>query len=60
MRRRRWQLKGIDLIRFNERGEMVEFEVMIRPIKALALGEAMGNRIGPQLGRLKQAGIAPG
>jgi len=40
---------------------MVEFEVMIRPIKALAaLGEEMGNRIGPQLGRLKQAGIAPG
>jgi hypothetical protein len=29
-------------------GEMVEFEVMIRPIKALAApGEEMGNRIGP-------------
>ena len=35
---------------------MIEFEVMVRPIKALtALGEEMGNRIGPQLTRLKQA-----
>jgi hypothetical protein len=52
----KWQLKGVDLIRFNEAGEMVEFEVMIRPIKALAaLGEEMGNRIGPQLNQLKQA-----
>jgi hypothetical protein len=52
----KWQLKGIDLIKFSETGEMTEFEVMIRPIKALsALGEEMGNRIGPQLARLKQA-----
>ena len=56
----KWQLKGIDLIRFNERGEMLEFEVMIRPIKALAaLGEEMGNRIGPQLSLLKQTAAAP-
>jgi hypothetical protein len=53
----KWQLKGIDLIRFNEAGEMTEFEVMVRPIKALAaLGEEMGNRIGPQLALLKRAG----
>jgi hypothetical protein len=53
----KWQLKGIDLIKFNDAGEMVEFEVMVRPIKALqALGEEMGNRIGPQLAQLKQAG----
>jgi hypothetical protein len=46
----KWQLRGIDLIKFNEAGEMIEFEVMVRPIKALAaLGEEMGNRIGPQL-----------
>jgi hypothetical protein len=52
-----WQLRGIDLITFNEAGEMIEFEVMIRPLKALqALAEAMGNRIGPELARLKQAG----
>ena len=56
----KWQLKGIDLIKFNEAGEMTEFEVMIRPIKALAaLGEEMGNRIGPQLSQLKQAAGAP-
>ena len=52
----KWQLKGIDLIKFNDAGEMLEFEVMVRPIKALAaLGEEMGNRIGPQLSQLKQA-----
>jgi hypothetical protein len=57
----KWQLKGIDLIKFSETGEMTEFEVMIRPIKALAaLGEEMGNRIGPQLARLKQAAGAEG
>jgi hypothetical protein len=52
----KWQLKGIDLIRFNEAGEMAEFEVMVRPIKALqALGEEMGARIGPQLAKFKAA-----
>jgi hypothetical protein len=56
----KWQLKGIDLIRFNQAGEMIEFEVMVRPIKALAaLGEEMGNRIGPQLAALKQAAGVP-
>ena len=57
----KWQLKGIDLIKFNPSGEMIEFEVMIRPIKALAaLGEEMGNRIGPQLSQLKASAGAPG
>ena len=52
----KWQLKGVDLIKFNASGEMIEFEVMVRPIKALAaLGEEMGNRIGPELIRLKAA-----
>ena len=52
----KWQLKGIDLVKFNDAGEMIEFEVMIRPIKALAaLGEEMGNRTGPELIRLKAA-----
>jgi hypothetical protein len=38
---------------------MTEFEVMVRPIKALqALGEEMGNRIGPQLSQLKAAAAA--
>ena len=40
---------------------MLEFEVMVRPIKALqALGEEMGNRIGPQLSQLKASAGAPG
>ena len=57
----KWQLKGIDLIRFNESGEMVEFEVMIRPIKApAARGKEIGNRIGPQLVPLKQSAGASG
>jgi hypothetical protein len=52
----KFELKGIDLIKFNAEGKMVEFEVMIRPLKALqALAEAMGNRIGPQLMALKSA-----
>ncbi|MEA2887764.1 MAG: hypothetical protein QOD11_2124 [Bradyrhizobium sp.] len=52
----KWQLKGVDLVRFDEQGKMIEFEVMVRPIKALqALGEAMGDRIGPELARLKEA-----
>ena len=56
----KWQLKGIDLVRFDDQGKMIEFEVMVRPIKALqALGEAMGNRIGPQLMQLKAAAAAP-
>jgi hypothetical protein len=55
----KWQLKGIDLIRFDAEGKMLEFEVMVRPIKALqALGEEMGNRIGPELMRLKAAAAA--
>src|ERR1700688_1024617 len=57
----KWQLKGGDLIKFNDLGEMSEFGVMIRPIKALAaLGEEMGNRIGEQLARLKQLAAAQG
>jgi hypothetical protein len=56
----KWQLKGVDLIKFNDAGEMIEFEVMVRPIKALqVLGEEMGNRIGPELSRLKQAAGVP-
>lgn len=56
----KWQFKGVDLIRFDSAGRMVEFEVMIRPFKALeALGAAMGDRIGPELIRLKAAAAAP-
>jgi hypothetical protein len=56
----KWQLRGVDLIKFGESGEMIEFEVMVRPIKALAaLGEEMGNRIGPQLVLLKASAASP-
>ena len=41
------ELKGIDMIRFNEDGKIVEFEVMVRPMSGLqALGEEMGRRVG--------------
>ena len=37
-----FSVKGIDLIRFNEQGKIVEFEVFIRPVKGLqALADAM-------------------
>ena len=40
------QLKGIDMIRFNDQGQIVEFEVMIRPKRGLeALAAQMGERI---------------
>ena len=39
-------LKGIDMIRFNDRGQIIDFEVMIRPMSGLAaLAEQMGIRI---------------
>jgi hypothetical protein len=45
----------------NEAGEMIEFEVMIRPIRALtAPGEEIGNWTRPQLARLKQSAGASG
>ena len=48
------QLKGIDLIRFDSEGRIVDFEVMIRPLSGLqALGEQMGQRIGPLLAAFK-------
>jgi len=44
------QLKGIDLIRFDEGGRITDFEVMIRPASALqALGEEMGRRLAAAL-----------
>jgi hypothetical protein len=43
-------LKGIDLIRFDESGRIVDFEVMIRPFNALsALGAEMGARLAAYL-----------
>lgn len=40
------ELKGIDMIRFDEQGKICEFEVMIRPMSGLqALGEQMARRL---------------
>ncbi|MRV72850.1 nuclear transport factor 2 family protein [Duganella sp. FT92W] len=50
------ELKGIDMIRFDEQGRIVEFEVMVRPLSGLqALGEEMGRRLGPVLAQMKGA-----
>ena len=40
------KLKGIDMIRFNEDGQMIDFEVMIRPKSGIeALATLMGQRM---------------
>jgi hypothetical protein len=50
------QLKGIDLIRFDSEGKIVDFEVMVRPFNGLqALGEEMGKRLGALLPAYKAA-----
>ena len=44
------ELKGIDMVRFDEDGKIVEFEVMIRPMSGLqALGDEMSRRLAPFL-----------
>ena len=48
------QLKGIDFIRFDEDGKIVDFEVMVRPFSGLqALGTEMGKRLGHLLTNYK-------
>jgi hypothetical protein len=48
------QLKGIDLIRFDADGKIVDFEVMVRPLSGLqALGAEMGKRLGHLLPNYK-------
>lgn len=43
-------LHGIDMIRFDADGKMVEFEVMIRPLSGLqTLAEVLAKRLGPYL-----------
>ena len=47
-------LKGIDMIRFDEAGKITEFEVMIRPLNALqALYDAMTAKLGTTLTAFK-------
>ncbi|RFA25214.1 hypothetical protein CAI21_19795 [Alkalilimnicola ehrlichii] len=41
-------LKGIDVLRFDDEGKIVEFEVMVRPLSGLqALGAEMAKRMEP-------------
>lgn len=48
------ELKGIDMIRFDEMGKIVDFEVMVRPMSGLAaLGEEMARRLAPFLAAAK-------
>lgn len=48
------ELKGIDMIRFDEQGKIVDFEVMVRPFSSLqALGAEMGKRLGHLLPNYK-------
>ena len=47
-------LKGVDLIKFDAEGLIVDFEVMIRPFNGLqALGAEMGARLGHLLASYK-------
>lgn len=44
------ELKGIDLVKFDEAGKIVEFDVMVRPATGvMALGEAMKAAVGPAI-----------
>jgi len=53
------RLGGIDAVKFDESGKMIEFEAGIRPSKMLqALRDEIGNRIGPEWAGLKPAGDA--
>ena len=53
------QLKGIDLVRFDDEGKIVEFEVMVRPLSGLqALGAEMGARLAEKMPAFKVKGAA--
>ncbi|HZF78449.1 MAG TPA: nuclear transport factor 2 family protein [Rubrivivax sp.] len=48
-------IKGVDLIRFDDDGLILEFEVAIRPLSGLqGLAEQMGARLGQRLQDFKQ------
>lgn len=44
------QINGIDLIRWNDAGQIVDFKVMVRPLKAVNL---LHQKMGAMLERLK-------
>ncbi|MBL8351901.1 MAG: nuclear transport factor 2 family protein [Burkholderiaceae bacterium] len=45
------QINGVDLIRWNDAGQIVDFKVMVRPLKAVNL---LHQRMAAMLERLKQ------
>ena len=48
------KLKGIDFIRFDAQGRIVDFEVMVRPLSGLqALGAEMSRRLADKLPAFK-------
>ena len=47
------QINGIDLIRFNDAGQIIDFKVMVRPLKAV---NAVHQKMGEMLQRLAPAG----
>lgn len=50
-------VKGIDFIRFDEDGKIIDFEVMMRPLNGVqALAQEMGKRLGGQLPAFKEQG----
>jgi len=50
-------VKGIDFIRFDEDGRIVDFEVMMRPLSGVqAMAEEMGQRLGALLPAFKAQG----
>ncbi len=49
------EVKGVDFIRFDEDGKIVEFEVMTRPLSgSQALAQEMGKRLGSVLPDYKE------
>lgn len=55
------KLKGVDLVKFDEEGKILEFEVMVRPATGMmALGEAMKRTVGAEIrAKLNECGRAP-
>jgi hypothetical protein len=45
------QINGVDLIRWNEANQIVDFKVMVRPLKAVNL---LHQKMGEMLERLKR------
>jgi 2,4-dienoyl-CoA reductase (NADPH2) len=49
-------LKGIDMIQFDDEGRITDFEVMVRPMSGLqALGDEMAKRLAPYLAAMKSS-----